>query len=62
MSFVSTSRSTDLVGRDAELAELVSQLGIRTSPGTSRAVLLAGDAGVGKTRLLSPVGPGCCER
>ncbi len=57
MTFVSTSRSTDLVGRDAELAELISQLGIRASGASltrdSRSVLLAGDAGVGKTRLLT---------
>ena len=57
MTVVSTSRSTDLVGRDAELEELISQLGIRASGASltrdSRAVLLAGDAGVGKTRLLT---------
>ena len=46
-----------LVGRDAELAELSSLLGVRppdldASP-IPRAVLLAGDAGVGKTRLLT---------
>ncbi|MEO7626250.1 MAG: ATP-binding protein, partial [Nocardioides sp.] len=57
---MSTSRSTDLVGRDAELEELISRLGIRasgsgavTSYADSRTVLLAGDAGVGKTRLLT---------
>ncbi|QIK75119.1 ATP-binding protein [Nocardioides piscis] len=50
---MSTSRSVDLVGRDDELSALVSQLGISSFPGTSRAVLLAGDAGVGKTRLLT---------
>ncbi len=45
-----------LVGRDAELTELASSLGVRASgdlrtsgPGV---VLLSGDAGVGKTRLL----------
>jgi DNA-binding CsgD family transcriptional regulator len=57
MTNVSTTRSTDLVGRDAELEELISRLGIRASAdsayGESRAVLLAGDAGVGKTRLLT---------
>src|SRR5690606_25917774 len=45
-----------LVGRDAELAELCSRLGIVASPddtGRSRALLLGGDAGVGKTRLLT---------
>ncbi|WP_395690523.1 AAA family ATPase [Nocardioides sp.] len=53
-----------LVGRDAELAEVASLLGVRPSPddggapgaapdtGTA-AVLLSGDAGVGKTRLLT---------
>ncbi|WP_165807206.1 helix-turn-helix transcriptional regulator [Nocardioides currus] len=49
---MSTTRSTDLVGRDAELAALIAQLGIGAS-GEARAVLLAGDAGVGKTRLLT---------
>jgi DNA-binding CsgD family transcriptional regulator/tetratricopeptide (TPR) repeat protein len=46
-----------LVGRDTELAELSSLLGVRPprlgpSPAPN-AVLLAGDAGVGKTRLLT---------
>ncbi|WP_175507315.1 helix-turn-helix transcriptional regulator [Nocardioides alpinus] len=47
-------RTTDLIGRDAELEELSSQLGIRASEGvrTVRAMLVAGDAGVGKTRVL----------
>lgn len=60
MSDVSTIRSTDIVGRDAELADLISQLGISapaagatTSYAESRTILLAGDAGVGKTRLLT---------
>ena len=55
MTLVSTSRSTDLVGRDAELEDLISRLGIRASAdgSPSRAVLLAGEAGVGKTRLLT---------
>jgi DNA-binding CsgD family transcriptional regulator/tetratricopeptide (TPR) repeat protein len=39
------------VGRDAELEELSSRLGISASGGGI--VLLAGDAGVGKTRLLT---------
>lgn len=38
-----------LVGRDADLAELVARL----DAGTSSVVLLGGDAGVGKTRLLT---------
>jgi DNA-binding CsgD family transcriptional regulator/tetratricopeptide (TPR) repeat protein len=45
-----------LVGRDAELEHLCSTLGISASaedPGPRPAVLLAGDAGVGKTRLLT---------
>jgi DNA-binding CsgD family transcriptional regulator/tetratricopeptide (TPR) repeat protein len=43
-----------LVGRDAELNQLCDLLGIR-EPGraAARAVLLGGDAGVGKTRLLT---------
>jgi ATP/maltotriose-dependent transcriptional regulator MalT len=43
-----------LVGRESELAELAATLGVRpdeTVP--QRAVLLSGDAGVGKTRLLT---------
>ena len=46
-----------LVGRDAELTELASLLGVRPVQGdddvTAPAVLLSGDAGVGKTRLLT---------
>ncbi len=41
-----------LVGRDSELADLASLVGIGEDPSAS-AVLLAGDAGVGKTRLLT---------
>ena len=54
MSSVPALRTTDLIGRDAELEELTSQLGIRASEGvqTVRAMLVAGDAGVGKTRVL----------
>ncbi|HET7066453.1 MAG TPA: ATP-binding protein, partial [Nocardioides sp.] len=46
---------SELVGRDAELEQLCSTLGISASDGPSdrAAVLLAGDAGVGKTRLLT---------
>ncbi len=45
--------SGTLVGRDAELAELAALLGVRDPGGASGVVLLAGDAGVGKTRLLT---------
>ncbi len=50
--------SRTLVGRDAELTEIASLLGVRSSAdtsadGTMRShVVLSGDAGVGKTRLL----------
>lgn len=53
MSSVPALRTTDLIGRDAELEELSSQLGIRASGEASvRAMLVGGDAGVGKTRVL----------
>jgi predicted ATPase len=56
MLSVPALRTTDLIGRDAELEQLTAQLGIRTSGAGSghvvRAMLVAGDAGVGKTRLL----------
>ena len=44
-----------LIGRQGELDELVSLLGVRMPDAAPpcRAVLLAGDAGVGKTRLLT---------
>ncbi len=51
---VNTSRI--LIGRDAELSELVSALGVDASAADARTggvVLLSGDAGVGKTRLLA---------
>lgn len=59
MAPVVTPTSRVLVGRDAELAELSSLLGVRASPAgpahahRTRSVLLGGDAGVGKTRLLT---------
>ncbi|WP_162599792.1 helix-turn-helix transcriptional regulator [Nocardioides solisilvae] len=52
-------RSVEMVGREAELAELCARLGLAgpDAPGRpgggSPAVLLGGDAGVGKTRLLT---------
>jgi DNA-binding CsgD family transcriptional regulator/tetratricopeptide (TPR) repeat protein len=46
-----TSRT--LIGRDAELAELSDLLGVTAGAGGDRVhVLLSGDAGAGKTRLL----------
>ncbi|MEP7764034.1 AAA family ATPase [Sanguibacter sp. 25GB23B1] len=42
-----------LVGRADELAHLEALLGLEGAPRTADAVLLAGDAGVGKTRLLT---------
>ena len=45
-----TSHRTPLIGRDAETAELRSILG-RTAAGTGALVSLAGEPGVGKTRL-----------
>src|SRR4051812_37403513 len=56
MDSVAHTTSRTLIGRDAELTELASSLGVRSSQdagpqGTSH-VLLSGDAGVGKTRLL----------
>jgi DNA-binding NarL/FixJ family response regulator len=45
--------TSELVGRDAELEQLCSTLGISVSAADRSAVLLAGDAGVGKTRLLT---------
>ena len=58
MAPVVTPTSRVLVGRDAELAELSSLLGVRASRASAPvratgAVLLGGDAGVGKTRLLT---------
>ena len=44
---------SELVGRDAELEQLCSTLAISASATDRSAVLLAGDAGVGKTRLLT---------
>ncbi|MBD0422829.1 AAA family ATPase [Streptomyces sp. TRM S81-3] len=49
-----TSFTTPLVGRDDELARLTGVLD-RARGGAARAVLIAGDAGVGKTRLLDEV-------
>ena len=60
MDGVATHTSRTLVGRDAELTEIASLLGVRRAPGEqpddrprTGIVLLSGDAGVGKTRLLT---------
>lgn len=54
MCHVAIHTSSTMVGRDAELTEIASSLGVRPSraPHQLSDVLLAGDAGVGKTRLL----------
>ena len=57
MDGVATTTSRTLIGRDAELTEITLRLGVAASAGASRTapggiVLLSGDAGVGKTRLL----------
>ncbi|MEU9601017.1 AAA family ATPase [Streptomyces sp. NPDC048109] len=49
-----TSLTSPLVGREDELARLTGVLD-RARAGEARAVLVAGDAGVGKTRLLDEV-------
>ncbi|TXS46708.1 helix-turn-helix transcriptional regulator [Streptomyces sp. uw30] len=49
-----TPLSTPLIGRDPELARLSDVLE-RARGGEARAVLVAGDAGVGKTRVLDEV-------
>ncbi|MFY0408530.1 helix-turn-helix transcriptional regulator [Solicola sp. PLA-1-18] len=50
-------RPGGIVGRAVELAQVVAALGIDDpAAATSRAVLLGGDAGIGKTRLLSELG------
>lgn len=49
-----TMSAGPLIGRDEELARLSGVLQ-RARGGTARAVLIAGDAGVGKTRLLDEI-------
>jgi DNA-binding CsgD family transcriptional regulator/tetratricopeptide (TPR) repeat protein len=50
-----------MVGRASELARLLAHLD-RAAAGISSAVLLAGDAGVGKTRLLDELASRAAER
>jgi DNA-binding CsgD family transcriptional regulator/tetratricopeptide (TPR) repeat protein len=54
MAPVAIQSSTTMVGRDAELTEIAASLGVRPPrPADALSdVLLSGDAGVGKTRLL----------
>jgi DNA-binding CsgD family transcriptional regulator/tetratricopeptide (TPR) repeat protein len=52
MDGVAAHTSRTLIGRDAELTEIASLLGVRAS-GEPGVVLLSGDAGVGKTRVLT---------
>jgi hypothetical protein len=49
---VAAHSSRTLVGRDAELRQLSELLGVRAQDDRAGTVLLSGDAGVGKTRLL----------
>lgn len=53
MGDVAAHTSRTLVGRDAELTEIASLLGVRPAGTGTGLVLLSGDAGVGKTRLLT---------
>jgi DNA-binding CsgD family transcriptional regulator/tetratricopeptide (TPR) repeat protein len=55
MAGVAAHTTRTLIGRDAELTEIASLLGVAASqvPGERSHVLLSGDAGVGKTRLLT---------
>lgn len=56
-----TSFSTPLIGRDVELARLSGVLE-RALGGEARAVLIAGDAGVGKTRVVDEVAGRAVDR
>jgi DNA-binding NarL/FixJ family response regulator len=50
------SSTTSMVGRAADLDQLRTLIGLGNSAPNSQVVLLAGDAGVGKTRLLTELG------
>src|SRR5688572_18950616 len=54
MEVMAVDQAAPIFGRDRELAELVSALGL--DPGaetTGESVLLGGDAGIGKTRVVT---------
>jgi DNA-binding CsgD family transcriptional regulator len=55
MRLVPGSHAVPLVGRDRELAVLDKELQ-RSSSGTTRCVIVGGEAGIGKTRLLAEMG------
>lgn len=70
---VPSPRSATMVGRDAEIAQLCESLALETTGETTgestdevvperHAVLLGGDAGVGKTRLLTELRDRALER
>lgn len=48
-------RSTPLIGRQSELLRLRSQVGAVEASGKSQTLLMYGEAGVGKTRLLQEI-------
>jgi hypothetical protein len=60
MEPVAAHTSSVLVGRDAELSALEEILGIGDPSGVPGSALLAGDAGVGKTRLLKSLRDRAC--
>ena len=51
MALDETDSAPVLLGRDGELATLTTALG-RAAAGRGRLVVVTGDAGIGKTRLL----------
>ncbi len=54
MEGMAVDQAAPIFGRDHELAELVSALGLDGEP-TRESVLLGGDAGIGKTRVVTEV-------
>ena len=49
-------RRAALVGRSADITRLAEAIGLRSAERRATAVLLSGDAGVGKTRLVTELG------